>query len=63
MRPCRLLSQPAPHYVVYSSDLDSQTGLPWCPDCVRALPAIGAGVDKTGGSLLEVRVSGHTTGV
>jgi hypothetical protein len=52
----KLLTLPAPHFVVFSSDLDETSGLPWCPDCVRTIPSIQAGVTAVGGSLLEVRV-------
>ncbi|GAX79605.1 hypothetical protein CEUSTIGMA_g7046.t1 [Chlamydomonas eustigma] len=52
----KLLTLPAPHFVVFSSDIDDHSGLPWCPDCVRTVPSIQAGVTAVGGSLLEVRV-------
>lgn len=42
--------------MVFSSDLDVGTGLPWCPDCVRAVLAIKDAVTAKGGSLLEVQV-------
>lgn len=32
------LAYPAPHYVVFTADVVD--GLPWCPDCARALPII-----------------------
>ena len=50
-----LKSKPAPQYVIFSTNLN-ESGLPWCPDCVRALPAVRSEVAKAGGSLLEVRV-------
>lgn len=33
------LAYPGPHYVVFTADRDEQ-GVPWCPDCARALPII-----------------------
>ena len=43
-----LLADPAPHYVLFSSNLDANSGLPWCPDCVRALPAVISAVNQVG---------------
>ena len=30
---------PGPHYVLFTASTDEQ-GVPWCPDCARALPAV-----------------------
>ena len=51
----QLITLKPPHFVVFSTNLNEQ-GLPWCPDCVRSLPAVQSEVSKAGGSLLEVRV-------
>ena len=52
----RLLTFPAPHFVVFTADRDSITGQPWCPDCARALPGLQRQVAEAGGTLLEVEV-------
>lgn len=52
----RLLTFPAPHFVVFTADRDSKTGQPWCPDCARALPGVLRQVTEAGGTLLEVEV-------
>lgn len=52
----RLLSFPAPHFVVFTADKDAKTGQPWCPDCARALPGVLRQVTEAGGTLLEVEV-------
>lgn len=36
------IAYPGPHYVVFTADCVD--GVPWCPDCARALPAIRAAV-------------------
>lgn len=55
-----LQKAPGPHFVVFSADNDPSTGLPWCPDCVRALPPIRAAAARAGASLLEVTVGPRT---
>lgn len=30
---------PGPHYVLFTASTNEQ-GVPWCPDCARALPAV-----------------------
>lgn len=47
---------PAPRYIVFTADPDPATGLAWCPDCVRALPAVRRTMEDRGASLLEVGV-------
>lgn len=42
----RLLAGPGPHFAIYSADLVD--GQPWCPDCVRTLPAVKEGIAKGG---------------
>ena len=46
-----------PHYVLYTSDVDSETQQPWCPDCRRADPIVRAVIKETGGTLLNVKAS------
>ncbi|GLC33051.1 hypothetical protein PLESTM_000018800 [Pleodorina starrii] len=55
-----LQKAPAPHYIVFTSDNDPTTGKPWCPDCVRAVPAIHAAAARSPGTLLEVTVGPRT---
>jgi len=43
-----LAAQPAPRFIVFTSS--------WCPDCVRAAPAVRRAVARSGGSVLEVDV-------
>mmetsp|Transcript_27446 Transcript_27446/g.81356 ORF Transcript_27446/g.81356 Transcript_27446/m.81356 type:complete len:223 (-) Transcript_27446:109-777(-) len=50
-----------PRIVVFSADLDPETGEPWCPDCRLALPAIADMVEGRGGTWLEVRVGDKPT--
>eukprot|EP00873_Tetraselmis_striata_P038822 jgi/Tetstr1/459086/TSEL_004536.t1 len=50
------VAYPGPHYVVFTADPDPETGLSWCPDCRRALPAARRLVAEKGGTLLEVNV-------
>ena len=52
----RLMTLPAPHYVLFTADRDSKTNQPWCPDCARALPGVQKQVAEAGGTLLEVEV-------
>lgn len=52
----RLAALPAPRYIVFTADPDPATGLPWCPDCVRAVPAVRRTMEAQGASLLEVGV-------
>lgn len=52
----KLSGLPPPRFVVFSADADPATGLPWCPDCVKALPVIQQLVHEAQGSLLEVQV-------
>eukprot|EP01079_Euglenida_sp_SAG-EU17-18_P003351 gene3351-637_t len=47
---------PGPHYVVFTSDLDPASGVPWCPDCVKCVPAAIQAARETGGTILEVGV-------
>lgn len=54
LRARRLQALPAPRYVVFTSD--PVNGVYWCPDCVRALPAIKRTMQEKGCSLLEVLV-------
>lgn len=49
-------SYPGPHYVLFTADIDAETGQPWCGDCARALTAAREVVANTGGTLLEVEV-------
>lgn len=56
-----LVSQCAPHFVVFSADVDGTTHLPWCGDCVRNLPVIIRSLHAAGGTLLEVRVGDKPT--
>jgi hypothetical protein len=61
-----LADKPAPHYVVFTSDRDSDKNggdsndtsysAYWCPDCVTSLPAVRRAAKRTGASLLEVGV-------
>mmetsp|Transcript_953 Transcript_953/g.2942 ORF Transcript_953/g.2942 Transcript_953/m.2942 type:complete len:135 (-) Transcript_953:227-631(-) len=50
------VTYPGPHYVVFTADPDPDTGVLWCPDCARALPAARKLVAETGGTLLQVNV-------
>ncbi|GBF91444.1 hypothetical protein Rsub_04184 [Raphidocelis subcapitata] len=52
----KLDALPAPRYVLFNADADPATGLPWCPDCVRACPAVKRTMADRGASLLEVGV-------
>lgn len=60
----RLVTFPAPQFVVFTADRDSKTGQPWCPDCARALPGVHRQVAEAGGTVLEVEVrsSWHCSG-
>ncbi|KXZ56963.1 hypothetical protein GPECTOR_1g87 [Gonium pectorale] len=49
-----LQKKPTPRYVLFTADDDPTTGLPWCPDCVRAVPAVRAAAARSGAALLEV---------
>jgi hypothetical protein len=51
-------AKPAPHFVVFTSDRDSDNNY-WCPDCVTALPAVLRAAETAGASLLEVGVGGR----
>ena len=48
---------PAPKAVLFTSDTDAASGVPWCPDCARAVPAVRRAIAATGGSLLEVEAN------
>lgn len=52
----RLEALPAPRYVLFTADDDPTTGTSWCPDCVRAVPAVRRTLAECGASLLEVGV-------
>ncbi len=52
----RLMTFPAPRYVLFTADRDKETQQPWCPDCARALPGVQRQVAEIGGTLLEVQV-------
>ena len=52
----RMIGLPEPHYVLFTADLDPETGAPWCPDCARCLDAARSRVAAVGGTLLEVQV-------
>ncbi|KAF6252451.1 hypothetical protein COO60DRAFT_522374 [Scenedesmus sp. NREL 46B-D3] len=52
----KLLQLPAPHYVVFLADNSPETGVSWCPDCVRCGPAVKRVCAEQGASLLEVLV-------
>lgn len=52
----RMSAYPAPHYVLFTTDIDPQTQQLWCPDCARSVDAVRAAVWATGGTLLEASV-------
>jgi hypothetical protein len=41
---------------VFVADPDPATGVSWCPDCVRSVPAVRRTLAERGASLLEVLV-------
>lgn len=52
----RLEQLPAPRYVLFTADPDPATGVSWCPDCVRSVPAVRRTMESEGAALLEVGV-------
>ena len=52
----RRIAYPAPHYMLFTADIDEHSGLPWCPDCARMLDSARERVKAAGGTLMEVQV-------
>ncbi|KAG2482321.1 hypothetical protein HYH03_018743 [Edaphochlamys debaryana] len=51
-----LQASEGPHYILFTADDDPSTGLPWCPDCVKAVPPIQEVAAQHRGTLLELSV-------
>ncbi|PNW80380.1 hypothetical protein CHLRE_07g315100v5 [Chlamydomonas reinhardtii] len=49
---------PSPHYIVFTGY--DAAGAMWCPDCVRAVPAVLRAAAAAPGTLLEVDVGQRT---
>lgn len=52
----RRIAYAEPHYVLFTADIDEETGVPWCPDCARMIDSARKRVADTGGTLMEVQV-------
>ena len=53
----RRIAYPRPHFVLFTADIDLETGKPWCPDCARMLDSARKRVKGSGGTLMEVQVT------
>lgn len=42
--------------MLFTADPDPATGVSWCPDCVRSVPAVRRTMESEGAALLEVGV-------
>lgn len=51
----RRIAYPEPHFVLFTADIDAESGQPWCPDCARMLESTRSRVKEIGGTLLEVQ--------
>jgi hypothetical protein len=52
----QLTAMPGPHFVLFAADNDPATGVSWCPDCVRCVPAVHRVMADKQVALLEVLV-------